>query len=240
MIANCPYCRNEFYVPVDLGGRTVNCAKCKKPVHAPALRPEELELDLPKLLVGEEGSQKCLEQIKAMRVFAAVDSVAEKLGLTAKKIRSDVELQLQKWGITLLSERQLIKNPRMPILAVSVQALEGPQECVAEIANMYRERRDVLCDGLHSLGWPVDVPRATMFVWAKIPEPYQAMGSLEFSKKLLSDAKVAVSPGIGFGEYGDDYVRFGLIENPHRTRQAIRCIRDMFNRDLGQAKVSGG
>ena len=78
-----------------------------------------------------------------------------------------------------------------------------------------------------------------MFVWAKIPEPYLEMGSLEFSKKLLSDAKVAVSPGVGFGEYGDDYVRFGLIENPHRTRQAIRCIREMFNRDLGQ-KVSGG
>jgi alanine-synthesizing transaminase len=79
-----------------------------------------------------------------------------------------------------------------------------------------------------------------MFVWAPIPEPYREMGSLEFSKKLLSDAKVAVSPGIGFGEYGDDYVRFGLIENPHRTRQAIRCIRDMFRRDLDQVRASGG
>ena len=127
-----------------------------------------------------------------------------------------------------------------PIQVAAIAALEGPQDCVAEIVDMYRERRDVLCDGLHSVGWPVDVPKATMFVWAKIPEPYQEMGSLEFSKKLLSDAKVAVSPGVGFGEYGDDHVRFGLIENPHRTRQAIRCIREMFNRDLGQAKVSGG
>jgi len=127
-----------------------------------------------------------------------------------------------------------------PIQVAAIAALEGPQDCVADIVNMYRERRDVLCDGLHSLGWPVDVPKATMFVWARIPEPYREMGSLEFSKKLLSDAKVAVSPGIGFGEYGDDFVRFGLIENPHRTRQAIRCTREMFHRDLGQAKVSGG
>jgi len=122
----------------------------------------------------------------------------------------------------------------------AIAALEGPQDCVEEIVEMYRERRDVLCDGLNGVGWPVEKPKATMFVWARIPEPYREMGSLEFSKKLLSDAKVAVSPGIGFGEYGDDYVRFSLIENPHRTRQAIRCIRDMFNRDLGQAKVSGG
>jgi alanine-synthesizing transaminase len=127
-----------------------------------------------------------------------------------------------------------------PIQVAAIAALEGPQDCVEEIVEMYRERRDVLCDGLNGVGWPVEKPKATMFVWARIPEPYREMGSLEFSKKLLSDAKVAVSPGIGFGEYGDDYVRFSLIENPHRTRQAIRCIRDMFNRDLGQAKVSGG
>ena len=127
-----------------------------------------------------------------------------------------------------------------PIQVAAIAALEGPQDCVTEIREMYQERRDVLCDGLNSLGWPVEKPRATMFVWAQIPEPYREMGSLEFSKKLLSDAKVAVSPGIGFGSYGDDHVRFGLIENPHRTRQAIRCIRDMFYRDLGQAQVSGG
>jgi alanine-synthesizing transaminase len=127
-----------------------------------------------------------------------------------------------------------------PIQVAAIAALEGPQECVSDIVAMYQERRDVLCEGLNALGWPVEKPRATMFVWARIPEPYREMGSLEFSKKLLSDAKVAVSPGIGFGEYGDDYVRFGLIENPHRTRQAIRCIRDMFRRDLEQARVSGG
>jgi len=96
---------------------------------------------------------------------------------------------------------------------------------------MYQRRRDVLCDGLNGMGWKVKKPRATMFVWAPIPEPYKQMGSLEFSKKLLRDAKVAASPGIGFGSYGDDHVRFGLIENEHRTRQALRGIKEMFRRD---------
>ena len=117
-----------------------------------------------------------------------------------------------------------------PIQVAAITALEGPQDCVREIAEMYRKRRDVLCDGLESVGWSVEKPKATMFVWARIPEPYREMGSLEFSKLLLKEAKVAVSPGIGFGEYGDDHVRFGLIENEHRTRQAIRGIRDMFRR----------
>jgi alanine-synthesizing transaminase len=102
---------------------------------------------------------------------------------------------------------------------------------VAEIAETYRKRRDVLCDGLNASGWPVTKPKATMFVWAKIPEAYQSMGSLEFSKKLLLEAKVAVAPGIGFGNYGDDHVRFGLIENEHRTRQAVRGIRSMMKKD---------
>lgn len=118
-----------------------------------------------------------------------------------------------------------------PIQIAAITALEGPQDCVQEIAQMYQNRRDVLCDGLNSTGWHVEKPKATMFVWAPIPEPYKAMGSLEFSKKLLSDARVAVSPGVGFGEMGDDHVRFGLIENEHRTRQAIRGIRDMFRKD---------
>ncbi len=118
-----------------------------------------------------------------------------------------------------------------PIQVAAIAALEGPQECVKEIADMYCRRRDVLCEGLCAIGWPVEKPKATMFVWAPIPEQYKAMGSLEFSKKLLKEARVAVSPGVGFGEYGDDHVRFGLIENEHRTRQALRGIRDMFRAD---------
>ena len=118
-----------------------------------------------------------------------------------------------------------------PVQVAAIEALEGPQECVQEICETYRIRRDVLCDGLNSIGWVVEKPKATMFVWAPIPEEYKSMGSLEFSKKLLEEGRVAVSPGIGFGEYGDDYVRFGLIENEHRTRQAVRGIRDMFRKD---------
>ncbi|HAO24029.1 MULTISPECIES: alanine transaminase [unclassified Methylophaga] len=117
-----------------------------------------------------------------------------------------------------------------PIQVAAITALDGPQECVAEIVETYKQRRDVLCEGLNAIGWPVEKPKATMFVWAKIPEQFREMGSLEFSKKLLKEAKVAVSPGIGFGEYGDEYVRFGLIENQHRTRQAIRGIRDMMKK----------
>jgi alanine-synthesizing transaminase len=127
-----------------------------------------------------------------------------------------------------------------PIQVAAISALDGPQDCVREIAQNYRERRDVLCEGLNSIGWSVAKPKATMFVWAMIPEPYREMGSLEFSKKLLADARVAVSPGLGFGSYGDDHVRFSLIENKHRTRQAIRGIRDMFRDDLSQARISGG
>ncbi len=104
-------------------------------------------------------------------------------------------------------------------------ALNGPQECVRETVAMYRSRRDTLVDGLNRIGWKVEKPLATMFVWARIPEAYREAGSLEFSKLLLRDAKVAVSPGIGFGEGGDDHVRFGLVENEHRTRQAIRGIK---------------
>jgi len=118
-----------------------------------------------------------------------------------------------------------------PIQVAAITALEGPQACVAEICETYRKRRDVLCDGLNACGWTVEKPKATMFVWASIPDGYCEMGSLEFAKKLLLDAKVAVSPGIGFGQYGDDHVRFSLIENEHRTRQAVRGIRDMLRKD---------
>ncbi len=118
-----------------------------------------------------------------------------------------------------------------PIQIAAIAALEGPQECVTEIAEMYKKRRDVLCEGLNAAGWPVIKPKATMFVWAKIPDAYLEMGSLEFSKKLLLEARVAVAPGVGFGQYGDDHVRFGLIENEHRTRQAVRGIRLMMKKD---------
>ena len=112
-----------------------------------------------------------------------------------------------------------------PIQVAAIAALEGPQDCVAEITEMYRQRRDVLCDGLNAAGWKVEKPKATMFVWAEIPEAFKALGSIEFSKLLLEKAHVAVSPGIGFGHEGDGHVRFALIENEHRTRQAMRNIK---------------
>lgn len=127
-----------------------------------------------------------------------------------------------------------------PIQVAAIAALDGPDDCVADIRKTYAKRRDVLCDGLQAAGWAVEKPRATMFVWAKIPEQYQYLRSLEFSKRLLVEAKVAVSPGIGFGEYGDDHVRFALIENEHRTRQAVRGIRNMFRRDARQVKKIAG
>jgi len=118
-----------------------------------------------------------------------------------------------------------------PLQVAAIAALEGPQDCVAEIAMKYQKRRDVLVRGLHEAGWMVDNPKASMYVWAKIPEQYRAAGSLEFAKALLAKARVSVSPGIGFGEYGDDYVRFALIENESRTRQAIRGIKQMLRDD---------
>jgi alanine-synthesizing transaminase len=118
-----------------------------------------------------------------------------------------------------------------PIQVASIVALEGPQECVEEVRLSYQKRRDVLCSGLHAAGWNVEIPKATMYVWAPIPEAYKAMGSLEFSKKLLAEAKVAVAPGVGFGHYGDGHVRFAMIENEARTRQAVRGIKEMFRKD---------
>ena len=115
-----------------------------------------------------------------------------------------------------------------PIQVASILALEGPQDCVADICETYRLRRNVLVEGLNKAGWPVASPKATMFVWARIPQAYQHLGSLEFSKLLLTEAKVAVSPGIGFGEHGDHHVRFSLIENEERTRQALRGIKAML------------
>jgi alanine-synthesizing transaminase len=118
-----------------------------------------------------------------------------------------------------------------PIQVASIAALEGPQDCVEEVRQKYQRRRDVLARGLIESGWPVEVPKASMYIWAEIPEPYRALGSLEFAKKLLNEARVAVSPGVGFGELGDTHVRFALIENEQRIRQAVRGIRDMFRKD---------
>lgn len=118
-----------------------------------------------------------------------------------------------------------------PIQVAAIAALEGPQDGVAQVVEQYRNRRDVLVRSLHEAGWMVDIPKASMYIWAHIPEPYRALGSLEFSKRLLAEAKVAVSPGIGFGDYGDEYVRFALIENEQRIRQAVRGIKDMFRKD---------
>jgi alanine-synthesizing transaminase len=118
-----------------------------------------------------------------------------------------------------------------PIQVASIVALEGPQQCVEEIRKTYQRRRDVMVKGLHDIGWMVEVPRASMYIWAKIPDFYAGLGSIEFTKRLLEDAKIAVAPGIGFGDYGDDHVRIALIENEHRLRQAVRGIRDMFRKD---------
>jgi alanine-synthesizing transaminase len=118
-----------------------------------------------------------------------------------------------------------------PIQVASIVALEGPQDCVETIRKTYQRRRDVMVKGLHDIGWKVEVPKASMYLWAKIPEAYEGLGSLEFTKRLLEGAKIAVAPGVGFGDYGDDHVRIALIENEHRLRQAVRGIRDMFRKD---------
>jgi len=115
-----------------------------------------------------------------------------------------------------------------PIQIAAIVALNGPQECVKEICDTYKERRDALITGLNRVGWEIESPKATMFVWGKIPDQFLHMGSVEFSKMLINEAQVAVSPGLGFGEYGDDFVRFALIENNMRINQAIRGIRKIM------------
>jgi len=118
-----------------------------------------------------------------------------------------------------------------PIQVASIIALEGPQDCVEEIRKTYERRRDVMVRGLREAGWQVENPKASMYVWARIPEAYSGLGSLGFTKRLLEEAKIAVAPGIGFGDYGDDHVRIALIENEHRLRQATRGVREMFRKD---------
>ncbi|ARN18649.1 alanine transaminase [Piscinibacter gummiphilus] len=118
-----------------------------------------------------------------------------------------------------------------PLQVAAIAALEGDQQCVKDIAAQYQRRRDVLHKGLTEAGWAVELPKASMYIWAKIPEAYRSLGSLEFAKLLLERAKVSVSPGIGFGDQGDDHVRFALIENESRIRQAVRGIKQMFKED---------
>ncbi|MBL6878716.1 MAG: alanine transaminase [Burkholderiales bacterium] len=125
-----------------------------------------------------------------------------------------------------------------PLQIASIVALEGPQDCVEDIRMTYESRRNVMVKGLHEAGWNVATPKAAMYIWAKIPDHYKELGSLEFSKRLLTEAKLAAAPGIGFGEYGDDHVRLALIENEERIRQAVRGIKDMFRKD-GLLETSG-
>lgn len=124
-----------------------------------------------------------------------------------------------------------------PVQVAAIAALEGDQSCVTEICAQYQRRRDVLVKGLHEAGWMVEKPKASMYIWAHIPEAYRHLGSLEFAKLLLQKAKVSVSPGIGFGEYGDEYVRFALIENEARVRQALRGIKNMLRSGDGKTEV---
>ncbi len=122
-----------------------------------------------------------------------------------------------------------------PIQIASIIALNGPQDCVTDMVALYQNRRNVLVDGLNRIGWKVEKPKATMFVWGEIPEPFKKEGSMAFTRHLLKEAKVAVSPGIGFGEYGDDHVRFALVENEHRTRQAIQGIKRALSKEIKKA-----
>ena len=124
-----------------------------------------------------------------------------------------------------------------PVQVAAIAALEGDQSCVTEICAQYQRRRDVLVKGLHEAGWMVEKPKASMYIWAHIPQAYRHLGSLEFAKLLLEKARVSVSPGIGFGEYGDEYVRFALIENEARVRQALRGIKNMLRAGDGKTEA---
>jgi alanine-synthesizing transaminase len=119
----------------------------------------------------------------------------------------------------------------MPIQIAATYALNGPQDCVKGFRNLYKKRRDIMCDGLIKAGWEVNIPSASMFLWARIPEKFRKMGSVEFSKLLLKEAKMAVAPGAGFGEHGDEFVRIAFIENEQRTRQAVRNVKQFFKKE---------
>jgi alanine-synthesizing transaminase len=124
-----------------------------------------------------------------------------------------------------------------PVQVAAIAALEGDQSCVGEQVEIYRQRRDILVNGLNDMGWDVPTPRATLYVWAPIPEKYRHLGSLKFSELLLDEALVATSPGIGFGAAGEGYLRMALVENELRIRQALRGIRKMMKDDKINAVV---
>jgi alanine-synthesizing transaminase len=121
-----------------------------------------------------------------------------------------------------------------PIQVAATSALNGDGEDIAEVRGVYHRRRDVMVDAFGRAGWPVPPPAASMFAWAPIPEPFRHLGSLEFSKLLIEHADVAVAPGVGFGEHGDDHVRIALVENEHRIRQAARNIKRFFAASASQ------
>jgi alanine-synthesizing transaminase len=128
-----------------------------------------------------------------------------------------------------------------PIQIAATVALKEDQSCVDEIVSVYRSRRDILIEGLDRIGWTTEKPKGSMFVWARIPEPFRWMGSVGFSKFLVEEAKVAVSPGLGFGEYGDQFVRFALVENEMRTRQAVRGLRKALQKTVSpKRRASAG
>ena len=160
--------------------------------------------------------------------LAALESVAGVVPDVAASIVK--ELADQRGNLKMIAALGRIKSYLdygifQPVQIAAIHALNSADKDVREISETYRSRRDALVDGLARVNWLIRKPKATMFVWAEIPAPYRSMGSMEFSKFLLNEARVAVSPGIGFGQYGDQHVRFALIENEHRTRQAVRTIR---------------
>ncbi|MAG00717.1 MAG: alanine transaminase [Acidiferrobacteraceae bacterium] len=171
-----------------------------------------------------------------LQIEGAMDIAVESFSLSKSYNMPGWRIGFMSGNPTLVSALAKIKSYLdygmfTPLQVASITALDGPDEWPQAIRDTYQSRRDVLCNGLIAAGWDLAIPKATMFVWAKIPEPYRHLGSLEFSKLVLKHSNVAVSPGVGFGHYGDDHVRFSLIENEHRSRQAVRSIKQFLGID---------
>ncbi|MDP6723660.1 MAG: alanine transaminase [Arenicellales bacterium] len=171
-----------------------------------------------------------------LQIEGAMDIAVESFSLSKSYNMPGWRIGFMSGNPTLVSALAKIKSYLdygmfTPLQVASITALDGPDEWPQAIRDTYQSRRDVLCNGLIAAGWDLAIPKATMFVWAKIPGPYRHLGSLEFSKLVLKHSNVAVSPGVGFGHYGDDHVRFSLIENEHRSRQAVRSIKQFLGID---------